>query len=159
MKTLESSACALAVMLSAVSQVQAQAQDRGASDSSMAPIEQYLMVRNAEIALARSAAPAAISGEATILVLTRRGYEAAVKGKNGFVCLVDRKWQSPFAEADFWNPKVRAPVCYNPQAARSVVPVNLKRTEHALAGLSKLEIMARRRTSISTIRTRVSSPT
>jgi hypothetical protein len=141
---LELSALGLALMLSGVSQARAQAQDRGASYPSMAPIEQYLIAnRKVEVALARSAAPTAISGDATILVLTRRGYETAVNGKNGFVCLVDRKWQSPFAELDFWNPKVRAPVCFNPQAARTVVPINLKRTQLALAGLSKLEIMNR----------------
>lgn len=110
----------------------------------MAPIEQYLIAdRDAEVALARSAAPPAISGDATVLVLTRRGYETAAKGKNGFVCLVDRAWQAMVADADFWNPKLRAPVCLNPQAARSVLPIQRKRTEWALAGLSRTEITAR----------------
>jgi hypothetical protein len=115
----------------------------------MASVEQYLMAdRDAEIALARSAAPAAISSDAAVLVLTRRGYETAAQGRNGFVCLVDRSWQAPFADPEFWNPKVRAPVCLNPQAARSVLPIQLKRTELALAGLSKTEIMARIKTAI-----------
>ena len=110
----------------------------------MAPIEQYLMTdRNAEVALARSAAPAAISRDATVLVLTRRGYETAATGTNGFVCLVDRAWQAMVADADFWNPKLRGAVCFNPQAARSVLPVQHKRTELALAGLSKTEIATR----------------
>lgn len=133
----------LALVLSAGARAPAQAQQRGATDPSMAPLEQYLMDRDAEIALARSAAPTAISGDARILVLTRRGYETAVQGANRFVCLVDRKWQAPFSDVDFWNPRVRAPVCFNPQAARSVLPVHVKRTELALAGLSKLEIMTR----------------
>ena len=110
----------------------------------MAPIEAYLMAdRNAEVALARSAAPAAISRDATVLVLTRRGYETAAKGTNGFVCLVDRAWQAMVADADFWNPKLRGAVCLNPQAVRSVLPVQHKRTELALAGLSKTEIASR----------------
>ncbi|HEU5135791.1 MAG TPA: hypothetical protein VFU13_11650 [Steroidobacteraceae bacterium] len=114
-----------------------------------APIEQYLIAdRNAEVALARSAAPAAISRDATVLVLTRRGYETAMTGKNGFVCLVDRAWQSMVADADFWNPKVRAPVCLNPQATRSVLPIHRKRTEWALAGLAKSEIATRMRAAI-----------
>jgi hypothetical protein len=71
-----------------------------------------------------------------------------VEGKNGFVCLVDRAWQAPFADPEFWNPKIRAAVCFNPQAARSVLPIELKRTELALAGLSKLEIMTRITTAI-----------
>ena len=53
----------------------------------MAPLEQYLMDRDAEIALARSAAPDAISHDATIAVLGRHGYETAVEGKNGWVCM------------------------------------------------------------------------
>jgi hypothetical protein len=120
------------------------AEDRGATYPNLAQPEQYLMAdRKAEMALARSAAPAAISSDATVLVLTRRGYETAMEGKNGFVCLVDRSWQAPFADPEFWNPKIRAPVCLNPQAARSVLPIQHKRTELALAGLSKAEIMAR----------------
>jgi hypothetical protein len=69
-------------------------------------------------------------------VLARRGYEPAVKGTNGFLCLVHRQWQASFSDEDFWNPDVRSPVCFNPQAARSVVPINLRRTELALAGVS-----------------------
>jgi hypothetical protein len=56
--------------------------------SKMVPVDQYLMERNAEILLARSAAPDSISSEATILVLGQQGYETAVRGKNGFVCMV-----------------------------------------------------------------------
>ena len=89
----------------------------------MAPIDQYLMDRDAEIALARSAAPASISRDATILVLGRKGYEKAVEGKNGFVCLVGRSWSGPFDWPEFWNPKIKAADCLNPQAARSLVPV------------------------------------
>jgi hypothetical protein len=70
---------------------QAQAQDPKAPYASMAPLDQYLMVdRDAEIAMARSAAPEAISRDADVLVLGRHGYETAVKGKNGFVCVVER---------------------------------------------------------------------
>jgi hypothetical protein len=116
----------------------------------MASIEQYLIAdRNAEVALARSAAPATISGNASVLVLTPRGYETAITGKNGFVCLVDRAWQQMVADADFWNPKVRAPVCLNPQATRSVLPIQRKRTEWALAGISKTEIATRVRAAMS----------
>ena len=60
--------------------------------SKMAPVDQYLMERNAEILLARSAAPDSISSDAKILVLGRQGYETAVRGKNGFVCMVERSW-------------------------------------------------------------------
>src|SRR5229473_3319529 len=94
----------------------AQAQDAKAHYPSMAPIDQYLMDRNAEIALARSAAPDSISRDAEVSVLGRRGYETAVKGKNGFVCVVERGWMGPFAgefAVNFWNPKLRGPICFN----------------------------------------------
>ena len=124
---------------------QARAQDRQSLYPSMAPVEQYLMTdRNAEIALARSAAPEAISRDATILVLGRHGYETAVEGKNGFVCAVERGWMGPFNgedAANFWNPKLRGPLCFNPPAARSVLPITYKRTEMILAGKSKAQVI------------------
>src|SRR5580692_7433058 len=96
---------------------QARAQDAGPTYTTMAPLDQYLMPdRNAEIALARSAAPAAISRDAEVLVLGRSGYETAVKGKNGFVCVVERGWMGPFdgeSAVNFWNPKIRGPICFN----------------------------------------------
>jgi hypothetical protein len=124
---------------------QARAQDRQMLYPSMAPVEQYLMTdRNAEIALARSAAPEAISRDATILVLGRHGYETAVEGKNGFVCAVERGWMGPFNgedAANFWNPKLRGPLCFNPPGARSVLPLTYKRTEMILAGKSKAQVI------------------
>jgi hypothetical protein len=120
---------------------QALAQDAKAQYASMAPLDQYLMDRNAEIAMARSAAPEAISRDADVLFLGRNGYETAVKGKNGFVCAVERGWMGPFDGANFWNPKVRGPVCYNPPAARSILPMTYKRTKMILAGQSKAQII------------------
>src|ERR1700679_690406 len=59
----------------------------------MAPLEQYLIPdEKAEIALARSAAPASIWDAAEAIVLRRDGYATAVKGSNGFVCIVERSW-------------------------------------------------------------------
>jgi hypothetical protein len=117
-------------------------EDRSTAYPSMASIEKYLMPdRSAEIALARSAAPEAISSDAKILLLGWRGYETAIEGKNGFVCMVERSWMSPFNSADFWNPKVRVPQCFNPAAARSILPLTFKRTEMVLAGLSKAQMI------------------
>jgi len=120
---------------------QAQAQDAKAPYPSMAPLDQYLMERNAEIDLARSAAPESISRDAEVLVLGRHGYETAVKGQNGFVCVVERSWASEFNDPEFWNPKLRAPTCFNPAAARSHLPITFKRTELALAGLSEAQML------------------
>jgi len=121
---------------------QGQAQAPNTAYSTMAPLDQYLMAdRNAEIALARSAAPESISGDAKIMVLGRHGYETASEGKNGFVCLVERAWMSPPDDPGFWNPKLRGPICFNPPAARSVLPATFERTTMALAGRTKAEII------------------
>ncbi len=119
-------------------------EDRSTAYPSMASIEQYLTPdRNAEIALARSAAPQSISSDAKVLVLGWRGYEPAIEGRNGFVCMVERSWTSPFNSAQFWNPKVRVPVCFNPAAARSILPLTIERTEMVLGGLSKTQMIDR----------------
>lgn len=109
----------------------------------MAPIEQYRMERDAEIALARTAAPASISSDAEVMVLGRQGYETAAKGKNGFICVVERSWNSPFDSPEFWNFKERGPDCYNPPAVRTILPLILKKAEWALAGLSKEQMLER----------------
>ncbi|MGA8437963.1 MAG: hypothetical protein WB762_35290 [Candidatus Sulfotelmatobacter sp.] len=96
---------------------------------SMAPVAQYLMPRDAEISLARSAAPKSISGDAEILILTIDGYQTAVKGTNGFVCMVSRSWSADFDDPGFWDPRLRAPICHNSLAARSQVPATIKRTQ------------------------------
>ncbi|HEY6351436.1 MAG TPA: hypothetical protein VI636_18690 [Candidatus Angelobacter sp.] len=130
------------LVLGLIRMEQVQAQAPKTAYSNMAPLDQYLMAdRNAEIALARSAAPEAISREARILVLGRHGYATAVEGKNGFVCVVERAWMSPSDAPGFWNPKIRGPICFNPPAARSVLPTTLKRTEMVLAGRTKAEII------------------
>ena len=85
--------------------------------SKMAPVDQYLMEKNAEILLARSAAPDPISSDGTILVRGRQGYETAVGGKNGFVRMVERSWMAAFDSPEFWNPKVKGAECLNRQAA------------------------------------------
>lgn len=110
----------------------------------MAPLAQYrLPSASAEIELSRSAAPASISSAASVLTLGSHGYETAVTGTNGFVCLVERSWAAGFDDAEFWNPKLRAPICFNAAAARTVLPTYLKRTEWVIAGASKSDIVNR----------------
>jgi hypothetical protein len=114
------------------------------------PIEQYLAKSNAdEITLARSAAPPSISAEATILVLSRQGYETAVEGTNGFVCFIQRSWAASFDDAEFWNPKIRAPNCFNALAARTELPQYLKRTQWVLAGAGKEQLIAATRSAFA----------
>jgi len=116
------------------------AQDGKAVYAKMAPVEQYMMERGAEAALARSAAPESVSRDAAVMVMGRRGYESAAKGTNGWACLVLRSFTAGIDDPVFWNPKIRGPICLNPAAARSYLPIVVKRTEWALAGRSRLEI-------------------
>ena len=138
LKTITLSSFALVVMLSVARQ--ATAQEAKTAYPSMAPLDQYLMERSAEIALARSAAPASISQDAEVMVLGRHGYETVAKGKNGFVCIVERAWASGIDEPDFWNPKQRGPICLNPPAVRSYLPQTILKTQLILAGRSKAQM-------------------
>ncbi len=121
----------------------AQEQVEKAPYAVMAPLDQYLIAdENAEIALARSAAPASISNAAEVMVLRRDGYTTAVKGTNSFVCIVERSWANTTDDPQFWNPKVRAPHCFNSSAARTVLPFFLMKSKLVLAGKSRAEIAA-----------------
>ena len=110
--------------------------------AAMAPVDAYLMAdANAEIALARSGAPASISDAAEVMVLGPNGYTPAAEGTNGFLCIVERGWGAETDDAEFWNPKIRAPICFNPAAARSVADIYLLKTKLVLGGKSKTEIV------------------
>ena len=131
----------LAVMQSAV--VPAGAQEAKAAYPAMAPVEAYMMPDQAsEIALARTGAPASISDGAEVMVLGRTGYTTAAKGTNGFLCVVERSWGASTNEPEFWNPKIRSPICFNPAAARTFAQIFLMKTKLVLAGKSKAEIVA-----------------
>jgi hypothetical protein len=119
---------------------QAQAQDAKTPYPTMLPLDQYLMGRDAEIAMARSAGPNSVSSGAKVLVLGRHGYETAVEGKNGFVCLVGRSWDLPKNNPAFWDPKIHGPICLSAPGARSFLPIYLKKTELAIAGRSNTQI-------------------
>jgi|ERR1022692_635072 hypothetical protein len=138
-KTIALGTFALVVVLGAWRQ--APAQDAKGPYPSMAPLDQYLIAdRTAEIALSRSAASESISRDAEVMVLGRHGYETAVKGKNGFVCVVLRSWTAGIDDPDFWNPTIRAAICFNPPAVRSYLPITIKKTELVLAGRSKAQM-------------------
>jgi hypothetical protein len=104
--------------------------------------------------LGQTAAPTSISDDASVLVLGKNGYETAITGKNGFVCLVWRSWAGPggFDDSDFWSPTFRAPICFNPAGARTVVPAYLERTKWVLAGASKAEMKDRTRAQMASNR-------
>ncbi|KAA6465492.1 hypothetical protein DYQ86_02460 [Acidobacteria bacterium AB60] len=120
----------------------AQGQPESTPYPGMAPLDQYLIAdKNAEIALARSAAPPSISDAAEVMVLERTGYTTALPGRNGFICMVERSWGASTTDRDFWNPKTRSPVCFNAAAARTYVPRYLMKTRLVLAGRPKAEFV------------------
>jgi hypothetical protein len=126
--------------LISISQTQAQTAQMPLPYPAMAPLDQYLMrSEDSEIALARSAAPESISDGADVMVLGSDGYTTAVKGRNGFVCMVQRSWTGP-DDPQFWNPKIRAPICFNAAAARTYLPITLMKTKLVLAEKSKDEM-------------------
>jgi hypothetical protein len=100
--------------------------------------------------LARSAAPDAIAKDATILVLTRTGYETAARGTNGFVCRVARGFGGAFDWPERWNPNIRGAECLNPQAARAVMALSQLCTSMFLAGRTNAETIERIKTALST---------
>jgi hypothetical protein len=141
-------ACGLAFLFCAAGS--AQAEDAKAVYPAMAPLTQYQVGSPSdEVALARSAAPSSISNDADVLTLGERGYQAAVKGKNGFVCMVWRSWAAGFGDADFWNPKLRAPICLNAAAVRTVLPGYMERTKWVLSGVSKPDMLNRTKAELA----------
>jgi hypothetical protein len=136
LRTIALSSFALLLMLQAA----AQEAKTKTPYPSMAPLDQYLMERDAEITLARSAAPVSISQDADVMVLGRHGYETVEKGKNGFVCIVERGWTAGMDDPDFWNPKLRGPICFNPPAVRSALQQTILKTESILGGRSKTQM-------------------
>jgi hypothetical protein len=110
-----------------------------AQASKYPPLTDYMMPRDAEAALARSAAPASISERATIKLLTASGYQVAREGDNGFVCMVMRGWTAPtYTPAEVrelvYDATVRAPICFDPEAARTVAPYYELRSKLGMQG-------------------------
>ncbi len=139
MKSLRPLAILLLLFLPALVGAQ---EEKHAAYPAMAPVEQYRIANpQDEIALARTAAPPSISTDTEVLVLGKHGYETVARGRNGFVCFVERSWTAGFGDAEFWNPSIRGPNCFNPPAVRSVLPQYLQRTEWALAGMSKAQMI------------------
>src|SRR5262249_21865803 len=103
------------------------------------PIDQYLMPRDAEIALAKSAPPASPADHPTGKVLTKTGYVVAREGDNGSFCMVMRGFSATTStRAQFrdlvYDPTVHAPICFTAPAARTVMPYYELRTKLAMEG-------------------------
>ena len=111
------------------------------------PLSEYMMDRDAEIALAKSAAPDDVSDRATIKVFTASGFQTAREGDNGFVCMVMRGFTgaptfTPVQVRAYINydAKTRAPICLDPLAARTLLPYYELRTKLGLEGRTAEQI-------------------
>lgn len=130
-------ALALASLLITTASTRAQEEQR--AYPKMLPLSEYLMDRDAAIALARSAAPEGISKGASVLVLTPKGWETAVNGTNGFVCMAGPSWTASIDFYDVWSPKQKGALCLNPPAVRSILPIFRKLTQMTLAGVTSVK--------------------
>ena len=118
-----------------------------AQEAKYPPLSEYVMDRDAEIALAKSAAPDYVSDHATIKVFTVSGFQTAHEGDNGFVCMVMRGFTgaptfTPVQVRAYINydAKTRAPICLDPLAARTLLPYYELRTKLGLEGRTAEQI-------------------
>ncbi|MEZ4415501.1 MAG: hypothetical protein R3E10_07075 [Gemmatimonadota bacterium] len=84
--------------------------------------------REHEILLARSAAPPSVSAGADVYVFTADGYVLAARGGSGAACLVSRSW-----------PDSLEPECFDPEGTRTIMPMEMTRTELLHAGVAPEE--------------------
>ena len=118
-----------------------------AQETKYPPLSEYMMARDAEIALAKSAAPDYVSDHATIKIFTASGFQTAHEGDNGFVCMVMRGFTgaptfTPVQVRAYINydAKTRAPICLDPLAARTLLPYYELRTKLGLEGKTAEQI-------------------
>jgi hypothetical protein len=107
------------------------------------------MPRDVEVALARTAAPASISADATVYVLGPHGLEKAVDGKNGYVCFLEHSFDAFFNDSEFWLPENRSPNCFNPPAVATELPRIVKRSQWVMAGASIREMIAKTKAALA----------
>ena len=70
-----------------------------------------------------------MSRDASVMVLTERGFEVAVTGTNGVTCMVNRS-----------QPESLEPHCFDAEASATVLPIELRRTELLREGRTPAEI-------------------
>jgi hypothetical protein len=85
--------------------------------------------RAREIALARSAAPSAVSAGATVYVLEGNDWIVGEKGTSGVACWVSRS-----------RPNSLEPHCFDEEGAATILPIHMHEARLQLEGRSKEEI-------------------
>jgi hypothetical protein len=95
------------------------------------PAYDFSLPRVGRIKLAESAAPAEISGKATVYLLERTGYLKVRDGTNGFACFVDRQ-----------TPLNLEPTCFDAEGSSSTLLTRLYVEEQRAKGTSEEQIKA-----------------
>jgi hypothetical protein len=95
------------------------------------PAAPIRMERAREIALAKSAAPAAVSAGATVYVLERDDWVLAEEGTTGVACWVARS-----------RPGSLEPHCFDAEGASTILPIHMHQARLQLQGRSQEEIDA-----------------
>ena len=94
-----------------------------------------LLPREQEIALAESAAPAAIAAQAGVYVYTDSGYVSARASRNGFTCLVNR-------DSFLDGYEVLKPTCWDAEGSATIVPQILYIGQRKAAGANAATVRA-----------------
>jgi hypothetical protein len=95
------------------------------------PAYDFSLPRQERIKLALSAAPAEISGKATVYLLERSGYVKVQDGTNGFSCFVDRQ-----------NPLNLEPTCFDAEGSATTLLSRFYAEEQRAKGKTEEEIKA-----------------
>jgi hypothetical protein len=93
------------------------------------PAYDFSLPREERIKLAESAAPAEISGHATVYLLEQSGYVKIREGTNGFSCFVDRQ-----------SPLNLEPTCFDAEGTATTLATRLYVEEQRAKGKSEEQI-------------------
>lgn len=101
----------------------------GPAHGQSGPRDYVRLPEDREVALARSAAPDAVSADATVWVLRDGEYDIAVPGSNGNECFVARS-----------HPQSLEPICFDPEGAATILRWEFAHFELRTAGKSSDEL-------------------
>lgn len=85
--------------------------------------------RDVQIRIAKLAAPKEVTDHADIYILGRRGYELAVRGDNGFSCMIERE-----------KPDTMEPECYDAEGSATTMKVRSYEEQQRASGVGEQAI-------------------
>jgi len=85
--------------------------------------------RDVQIRIAKLAAPKEVTDHADIYILGRRGYELALRGDNGFSCMIERE-----------KPDTMEPECYDADGSATTMKVRSYEEQQRASGVGEQAI-------------------